>query len=851
MKLLNIVAELGGADPSDPLEPNSRQRHLSTGGLLVCLFVFWWISATALLRTDFHEAWPAAVSLGLLVSGILFQLDQAILSTPLREDTASARLRLFLGRGILSVAIGAVFSLSILLVMFHDATAPIVAASNQAAARAATQQITHHSVWSAAMASDQAIVNKDNNQITGDTEMLGKSGTELNNLQSQWSDETVCTHGGDAENGDLCGIGPKSATLKHTLDSYVQLIQAKTAEVKSDQAAVLTLNGEISTDRNKLDAEIRSGTAAALNNTGLVAQGEALVPLLWKDKASWPWPALLIVLDLSIVFIKTAFPESNFDRSRRRTRELDDQVHGTFAGSPEWNEAATAARRSLADVAIMRNNVEADQQIAAITARAARIQKAREKAEESPDSRPERVGRSWRLPRPNRGIRRVVGAVGAVAVVAALVALPNLHTMVVGDSSANQTIFGSGGHPINLKDGETLTIPVGAITGNKIVTAAYTTGTPWPDNSPASRQVTFSTSGKIVGKPVLSLKVAANETAAARDGALQLAYWSPSADAWTAYQETSYNPKTHTISAVLPHFSTWRFWTSDFSSELTAIGQAAGQWEGRRATTALDCGGNSTPPGWVRGSTGISNKAALPVRACLTTQPGSDVLDVELVNNRPYGLMLRFGSAKVKWARHDSADTLVDGLRDAVGDAAARVDQGLYLPPLSSASIGIADSGLARKLTFTIAPTRGTILADALDMSLGPLIKKGTTAVAMTWGREVFAEAAGSCAQFLSTFPVTSVPDASTVMSVLTSAAPECIKNVLTVAASSGLAADAGVTGGTATVITAASDTLEKIINVGQWADIEDKLGKVLDFSLDQAFAVASDLGFGFGILAA
>ena len=212
--------------------------------------------------------------------------------------------------------------------------------------------------------------------------------------------------------------------------------------------------------------------------------------------------------------------------------------------------------------------------------------------------------------------------------------------------------------------------------------------------------------------------------------------------------------------------------------------------------------------------------------------------------------MLDYGDATVKWATHDGSDTLADGLRNAVGDAAAQVAHGLYLPPLSLASIGIADTGPSRNLTFTIAPTRGTILADALDMSLGPLVRKVTTAAAATWGRQVFAEAISSCAEFLTTFPVTTAPDSSTVMSLLTSAAPKCIKSVLDIAASSRIATEVGLGSAATTGLSAASNALEQMISIGEWADIEDKIGKVLDFALDQVFFSTSDVGYGFSIAA-
>jgi hypothetical protein len=130
------------------------------------------------------------------------------------------------------------------------------------------------------------------------------------------------------------------------------------------------------------------------------------------------------------------------------------------------------------------------------------------------------------------------------------------------------------------------------------------------------------------------------------------------------------------------------------------------------------------------------------------------------------------------------------------------------------------------------------------------LIRKGTSAAAAAkWGRDVFATAAGSCTKFMTSFPVASIP--STMMSVLTSAAPECLKDILIAAAGGETAVQAGIGDGTATLISTAARGLEKIISIGKWSDIEDKLGKVLDFVVDRAAIAVPELGYGFSVLAA
>jgi hypothetical protein len=434
-------------------------------------------------------------------------------------------------------------------------------------------------------------------------------------------------------------------------------------------------------------------------------------------------------------------------------------------------------------------------------------------------------------------------------VIAGLV-IPNISTVSSTRPPASSGLSARGGGSISLNEGEKLTIPVGAITGNAPVTATYTSAHSWAGNFPASDQVTFTSTGTIVGKPVLSLPVAADQATAAQDGALVVAYWSPSTSSWTSYP-AMYDPGTGTMRAVLSHFSTWRFWTRAWGSDLATISQAAGALEGRRATGTPDCGASAATPGWFRASAGITESPGQPVLGCVMGHQGSNDLDVVLVNNRPYGLMLSYGGATVTQAEHDGPVTLVDGLRDAIGDFAARTAGGLYLPPLSRASIEIVNTGQARNMTFTIAPTHATILADALDISLGPLIRKGASVAAAKWGRDVFAAAAGSCTKFMTSFPVASLPDQSTVMSVLTSAAPECLKGILIAAAGGETAVQAGIGDGTVTLISTAVGGLEKIISIGKWGDIEDKLGKVLDFVVDRAAIAVPELGYGFSVLAA
>jgi hypothetical protein len=526
------------------------------------------------------------------------------------------------------------------------------------------------------------------------------------------------------------------------------------------------------------------------------------------------------------VFLKVSFPESEFDRSRRRAEEQEDHLYSALAGSQEWDEVVAHGRQRLAEVAKKRIDADADRQIAAIESGRVRPLRVVEQAGDT-------VRRPWHLPRlPRRGRRLRLGLLAAVPLVLFLL-VPYLHA-----GSGTPAPAAAVTQSINLPDGETLTVPVGAVTQNAKVTAAYSRSLPYPGNSPASREVTFSTAGKIVGRPVLTLDVPPGETAAASEGALHVAYWSPASDSWTDYPAT-YNPKTETMTAALTHLSTWSFWTWNWASDASDIAQTAAQWEGRRAK-APDCGTSNSKPTWVQASTGVTDSGSAPVLAC-SEEAAGNVLDVELVNNRPYGLMLHYNGANVKWGQHDGADSLAEGLADAIGDYAADRSDSLYLPPLSQASIGIADAGKAGKLSFTIVPTRATVLADTVELSLSPLVGKTTAAIAEKWGSGVFAEAAGSCVPFLAGFPLTSLPKQSTVMELLASEAPECLKNILVAAGGGKAAVEAGLDSTAGALLSNVVGGLEKIISLGKWADIEERLGKILDFATDN-IPGASDL---------
>jgi hypothetical protein len=110
------------------------------------------------------------------------------------------------------------------------------------------------------------------------------------------------------------------------------------------------------------------------------------------------------------------------------------------------------------------------------------------------------------------------------------------------------------------------------------------------------------------------------------------------------------------------------------------------------------------------------------VRACAQTSSNSpDVLEIRMVNNRAYGQVLTYGSG-VQWGWHDSGNA-EDLARNTLMDLLMGHNQ-LYLPPLSSATVGILKPKPGADVTFTIWPTWQTIGADMAFYVLGQLQDK-------------------------------------------------------------------------------------------------------------------------------
>lgn len=275
---------------------------------------------------------------------------------------------------------------------------------------------------------------------------------------------------------------------------------------------------------------------------------------------------------------------------------------------------------------------------------------------------------------------------------------------------------------VDLGGGAHLIIPPGAITAGAQVTARFD-NSPAPDatmNSVGSPvELTLQPDDAIHGLLTLEFPVPVDQVPAGVDPAefFGISTYADGAG-WVPYQ-ASFDAARSMIVAQIPHFSWWNPFTWDFSR----IDQNLGQIIGSRAGEP-SCDGTGTPD-WTRQVVGVDRDANLVLRGC--TQSQGDVLDVQLVNNRPYGLIMTYGSA-VKWGWHEEGSSATDRWRNGVVDHLLGPDQ-LYLPPLSRASVGILPSSSVPGLTFRVAPSRLTMAADLVAEAAGAFVENFPTGV--------------------------------------------------------------------------------------------------------------------------
>ncbi|MFE9747148.1 DUF4407 domain-containing protein [Saccharothrix saharensis] len=822
MALRDVVAVIGGADPDDPRDPDHHGRHLAVGALMITIAAWAFVASLLAFHSNFHGPWAVSVVGAVILASIIFLVDVLVTVVPLKSDSGAARFRVIFIRSMLSLGVGLIVSHSTILFIYRDDLAAMVTTANNHQVEQITETTTAASQWTKVRSQAEDQVKKDQERIGAEETTLRDAQRRLDDLKHAWEADTVCVNGNRAANGDLCGDGPESKKLYEAYEAFrvttLPGVQANHDTAVAELRKDIEKQNQVVTDANaKLAVEVDNATKAARANLGLQAQNTALLKLLSQDWTAWLWPIFFFLIDIAVAFMKGVLPESNFDRKRRAQAPLQPMIAAALL-----TPVPAGASSDLQDV------------LAHAAKSQAKIAKAQ--IDRNEQRRLASTGHGGvRIP-----ARRVAFAVGALVVVTALV----LGFVRDGDPEPDAGMTANGGQTISLRDGMALRVPVGAISGDEPVVAAYPDPAPWAQHRPVSAPVDFSTSGDVVGQPVLSFAVPEPLWDAAAQGAVQAAFRSDDPSGWTEYPVT-YNPESHAIEAALTHFSTWQFWTWDWTSILAQVSQTAGEWTGRRASDTPECDSGLPRPGWVNADAGITDDPAMVIRSCLQGHKGDDTLDVQIVNNRPYGMVLRYEGAPIAYDRHEDPDNLSETFRNLIGDLGVSGGRGLYLPPLSRASVGIRNLGNGVLKQFVIAPTQATITADVFAVLVDQIIGRGVEFSSKKFLQDVFAAAAASsCSQMV--IDNTEITPA-TVHKWLTGTGISCIRDILVIAGRNeirGGAADLGT-------LNRLSGWIGRLKSVAAGPEILkwlNRAGDVLDFTVDKSAAVKG-LEYGFSIL--
>lgn len=294
------------------------------------------------------------------------------------------------------------------------------------------------------------------------------------------------------------------------------------------------------------------------------------------------------------------------------------------------------------------------------------------------------------------------------------------------------------------------------------------------------------------------------------------------------------DPSRGLVTARTTHFSWWQPWTWDWPGMGATVNQAVGQLIGKRADQA-GCTAAEGQPGWVAALVGVSNDPALAVRACAQGQNG--ILDVQLVNNRPYGMVLRYGSA-VKWGWHEDGATPLEAARNKLMDALLAGGKGLYLPPLGRASVGVSPIDGGRYVTFPVSVSGATLAADLISVVAGELVTAA--------GGRLAEPLKNACASYLSETVAAETLGSPTSLHEKMISAGECVEKAFLDAVSYGWLDKPSVQKLSATLGAIRNASL-----VGRLLTAYDTEWRLLDLYTDTRLVPAvPGLDYGFGVRA-
>jgi hypothetical protein len=336
--------------------------------------------------------------------------------------------------------------------------------------------------------------------------------------------------------------------------------------------------------------------------------------------------------------------------------------------------------------------------------------------------------------------------------------------------------------------------------------------------------------GSVASGATLEFGISASQLASSSP--IGIATYDETLGRWVPVKAT-FNPTTHVVDTFTRHFSWWQPWTWDWASIGANVSQDIEQLLGESAAPATCKGG---PPNWINLIIGLSDDPGVSIRGCAQSQ--GSVLDVELVNNRPYGQVLTYG-AGVKWGWHAISGSAANVALDALMDSLMKPNQ-LYLPPLARASVGIWELPSGGSAAFHIGPTGATLLGDLFSAVASTVLD----AVGPRFANPLLVACGVSLFQAL---PPSDLGSPGAIFQALLNVVP-CAQRALLSGISSGAFDNAN--SADLDQLAADLDGLKAATRVGVYVLLYGIEWDLLDLWIDHSIIGTQALGVGFSVLA-
>ena len=512
-----------------------------------------------------------------------------------------------------------VFNSSVLHQIATDHTAIVQEVTNQAHAYATSPGST----FEVAKAADKANKAAADQLVAADQQAVATAVQGFNDEVTKGSGSTP-----------VPGYGPVSVEKQQQL----HLLNAKEAADESAQSRVhAAADADLAAQQVAEDAY--PGTMAAKvppASHDLAARVRALGEVARQNSfvqsARWALLVFFMGLDAAALLLKLA-GRRRFEERREVEDQVSDRIHaGSMALEQDLADAAYSQALTKSAPLV---DALADQNLTAV---ARRLQVTA-------------VAPSHRRPR----FAAVAGAAAVALIAGSALALTGGHPPGTPIRSSGTTI-------VALPEGGVLAVPSTSMTPGTRVTAELVSATTrtGPDESSlppvtaAGAVLTGSTPGDQLIGTAAPIKLDTGRKGAVH-GPMRLSFpISGSVDQWhsptlATYDTTTgawtpvssaYDPATHTVSAEINHFSSWRP-AIDWNSLAQAVFQQVGI-----SNSGPTCSGPAAP-NWLNPSTPGPN---LSIQACVQgSARGADVVDVEIQNNHNYPQWVTLDQQPIYW----------------------------------------------------------------------------------------------------------------------------------------------------------------------------------------------------------